>query len=460
MTKIDEHNDNRNPDNKLDRLIGLGEPLPRMPENLKARIRSRLAEVGQKSDKKSFFIRRWAIVSPLSAAAVLALLLIIFWPGGTPGTISWADVQKKLEQVHTMTAKMCNEITTTDGERTEQHSKIYIKDPGLSRIEMIDPGVATKHFIPGPKSTTITKSSKSVPGLTEELLLYPDSHRGVWFTWIGSTGEPLVVDLLGASPQKDNNYVLGLWDQIKRITVGKPKIFCKRVINGKPAVVFGFEVPVPYETSARQESIKARGKIWVGLDDGVPLLIEVEYKVGKEKGRIEWSDIQWNVPLEESLFEFTVPAGWGLSRKRDHSIEYTGFGFGLTHKSVEYSGFGFSPSVTMEICPEGQEPLATAGDVSGLVKTERTTYPFPKNTSRIGLITIELKPEATKRLREYAETHPDKIIVVNFNGQIRVAAKLDAAHPTQLSFDITLIRITTINLEKNYITPDIERNKP
>lgn len=180
----------------------------------------------------------------------------------------------------------------------------------------------------------------------------------------------------------------------------------------------------------------------------MPLLIEVESKVGKEKRRIEWSDIQWNVPLEESLFDLTVPAGWGLGR---HLDDY--------NNSVEYTGFCFNPSVTLEICPEGQEPLVTAGDVAGLVKTERTTYPFPKNTSRIGLITIELKPEAAKRLCEYAEAHPDKIIVVNFNGQIRVAAKLDAAHPTQLSFDITLIRITKINLEKNYITPDFERNK-
>ena len=49
MTSMDENNNNGRLDDNLDRLLELGEPAPRMPENLKARIRARLAEVGEES---------------------------------------------------------------------------------------------------------------------------------------------------------------------------------------------------------------------------------------------------------------------------------------------------------------------------------------------------------------------------------------------------------------------------
>ena len=49
MTGINEHDNHSRSDDNLDRLLKLGEPAPRMPANLKSRIRSRLSEEGKES---------------------------------------------------------------------------------------------------------------------------------------------------------------------------------------------------------------------------------------------------------------------------------------------------------------------------------------------------------------------------------------------------------------------------
>ena len=444
MTKIDEHNDYSNQDNKLDRLIGLGEPLPRMPENLKARIRTKLAEVGQKSVKKNFLFRRWAIVSPLATAAVLALYLIFFWPGGSPGTISWADVQRQLEQIHTMTARIYTEYKSFDGKWRDDCMKIYLKDPGISRVDGCDTGADLDTLKSGYRLITVQKNES---GPREMLMLNPRSRRAYWSAMYLDTRRTSFMFpslWMGIPPSKDINFATELWTWLKQVTEAKARRLGRRVINGRLAVGFGFEIPV-FQPIYKEST---HGKIWVGRDDGVPLFMELEYNdyKGQKVRRFEWSDIQWNVPLEEGLFDLTVPDGWSLERK--HNNEW-----------IEYTGFGLKSGVTLEAGPEGQKPLVNAGDVACVVKAERNTSskPYPFLT---GLITIELTPEAAKRLRDYADAHPDKTIVVNFNGKINVAVVLDAAHPTQLSFDISPIRLTENMLVEKYITPTIKRNKP
>ena len=73
-------------------------------------------------------------------------------------------------------------------------------------------------------------------------------------------------------------------------------------------------------------------------------------------------------------------------------------------------------------------------------------------------ITVELKPEAMQRLRDYARANPDELIVVDFNRQIKVVATLKEAGPSQLSFDLTLLDLPLAQLEAIYFTTTIERN--
>ena len=289
---------------------------------------------------------------------------------------------------------------------------------------------------PGPKSILIMKRG---PGLTEMLALHPrsDDH------------EDLLTQLFRTSGSEPSSPVIGLasenWKMMKQITADKTKGIGNRVINGMPAVGFGFEAPAREIVDSTDAAGQAHVQIWVRRDDGVPLLGELAYQNTQGQNmRIEFSDIQWNVPLEESLFDLVVPADWSLNWTRI--------------KLAEYADTGLAPGVTLQTCPDGQEPLASAVDVAGVVRAEQITQ--PNSNIPTVRITIELKPEAAHRLHDYADAHPDKLIVVNFNGQIKVATKLDAAHPTQLSFDLTLLRLSLAELEARYLTTTIERNKP
>ena len=102
MSNTNETHDQGCLDNNLDRLLELGEPAPGMPEDLKARIRSKLTEAGRDSVKKRILPSRWAMW-PVAATIIAAVILIVLWYGNSSKAIAWADVQGRLNQVHTMT---------------------------------------------------------------------------------------------------------------------------------------------------------------------------------------------------------------------------------------------------------------------------------------------------------------------------------------------------------------------
>jgi hypothetical protein len=120
---------------------------------------------------------------------------------------------------------------------------------------------------------------------------------------------------------------------------------------------------------------------------------------------------------------------------------------------VEYSDTRLAPHVTLRIGLMEQEPLAGTGDVTGVIRGEQITHPETKIPDAVR-ITIELAPEASQRLLSCAEAHPEKLIVVDFNGELNVVPKLDAAHPDRISFDLSLLGISLAALEEAYfVTP-------
>ena len=436
MTHMNEHHHNDHLNNNLDRLLKLSEPIPRMPENLKARIRSRLVDMETASGKRNLFFLRWS-AWPLAATAVLVFFLILPWKSDLNGSISWADVQKHLDQARTLVVWGCEEITTNNIKETTFCAKAYHKAPGLSRAEFFDSDADPDSVEPEPKSIVINKRE---PGLSEVLTLYPGSRRAEWTTLIFRTNGQ------GLSSQPVINAISESLEFIEKITADKTNRIGDRVINDTSAVGFSFEVPAG-EIGASTNYVvgNIRGEIWVRRDNGLPILAETEFQnVKGDNIREEIYDMQWDVPVEENLFDLSVPEGWSLSRTR---IE-----------TAEYEDTGLASDVTMRIGPEGQPPLAASGDVARVVQAVQTNDPDSNIPGKLQ-ITMDLKPEAAHRLRDYTDAHPEKIIVVNFNGQINVAANLDTSHPTRLSFDLSLLGLSLSELEERYFTTTIERNE-
>jgi outer membrane lipoprotein-sorting protein len=386
-------------------------------------------------------IRGWFFLSPLAAVVVFVLLLTFFLPWGSPSTISWAEVQQQLKQVQTLSMRFNIEIITPTSNIVWHSMKILVKDPGRFRCEIYDP---EGEFDPlsEPQWISILRSE---PGLIKGLTLHPDSHWAEMWSEIFHTygQEPSTTNIGRIFHRQNLNYALESWNKMKRVTVDDTKRIGNRVINGKPAVGFVFDVSAQELGLDDCEQVNIPEKIWVDRDDGVPLLTELEFKthLGK-KLRLVALDIQWNVPLDESLFDATVPAGWGISRHLD--------------KSIEYTDIRLSPSVSIEIGPNEQSALVDAGDVAWVLKTEQTSDPdyAPECT---GIVTIELTPGAAKRLRNYAKSQPDNPIVVNFNGEITAPAKLSRVHPTQVSFDITQLCLPMFRMEEKYTTAALQK---
>jgi hypothetical protein len=337
-----------------------------------------------------------------------------------------------------MTYRSYHELSNSAWKLSWSATKIYLKDPGLRRIEIYDTAGDLDTVDPEPQWIAILKSEA---GLNRGLTLHPGSHWAEMWSEVYNTygQEPTTTLLDRFLPQEDLNFAREQWDRMKEITEDKTQPVGGRFINGRAAVGFGFSFPIDQEKWGELVPAEIPGKIWVGRDDGIPLLIELEYETGLGDNVRRWviTDIEWNVPIDEGLFDLTVPAGWGLSRHLENSIEY--------------ENIGLAPHVTLEIGPKDQDPIAGAVDVAGLVRTERTTRPdhAPDCT---GLITIELSPGAANRLHHHAEAHPDMPIVVHFNGQLTAAARLDSAQPTLLSFDITRLGLQMFMVEEKYTT--------
>ncbi|MBN2318179.1 MAG: hypothetical protein JXR49_03845 [Acidobacteria bacterium] len=431
MTHMDKHHDQDRLEDNLEKLLKLSESSPRMPEDLKSRIRSKLVEVEQGSDKKNILPGRRTVWA-LAAAAALFFFIIAFWNGGSPTTIVWADVQGHLDQVHTLTLSGLAGISSTTGMRITGRTKVYYKDPGLARTEEYPPDSGTGLAEEEPGKITINRWE---PGSGRGLTLYPGSSRAELFDSV------FLTDGTKPSSQLPIDLASFNWELMKEITADKTRRIGDRVINGIPAVGFEFEIPGQvYVDPDRQ----VRAQLWASGDEGMPLLIEVEYRdsLGQNM-RTEYSDFRWNVPLDESLFDLAVPEGWRLSRIRT--------------ESAEYANAGLAPGVTLRIGPDGREPLTETEDVARVVRGEQTTHP----DSDIPLdvrITIELKPGAMQRLRDYARANPKELIIVDFNGQIRVVPSLYGAGPSQLSFDLSLLDLPLAGLEAGYFTTTIERN--
>ena len=423
-------------DKNLDRLLELGEAMPTMPEDLKEQIRSRLTKMTPESGEKRIFSFRWAVL-PLAAAAALVFFLLVPWKGDLNGSITWADVKKQLEQVRSISYSAYGHIETADGKQIIASGKAYRKDPGLARTDI---KVSASEVVGVKPGSSITVILRLEPGRADILQLNSEYHQAQLETWLFNDDNRRVPPF-----QPLINAVSKSWEILKKIAEDETNIIGDRVINGVPAIGFGFDGLPPEkmylpDSSTVIEGTVTSGQLWVTRNDGTPVLAEVEGKVDvnstfAQKVRCEYTDIQWNVPLEESLFNLDVPEGWRLNKK----------------ETIDYIGKKLAPGVTLNSYASGQESLITAEDVVGIVQAVETSYPGSNRPNEVK-ITVEVSHEAAQRLHRYADIHPDNFIRVNFNDQLNAALELDRKHTNRVSFYLSWLDLSLSEIEERYFT--------
>jgi hypothetical protein len=229
----------------------------------------------------------------------------------------------------------------------------------------------------------------------------------------------------------------------------KTRILGDRVINGIPAVGFNLD-GLPAETiyfpenPAVMELTVTFGEMWVNRKDGTPVQVEIEVQVNDAvMVRHEYTDFQWNIPLDESLFNLDVPEGWHLNKRQ---IIYN-----------NYIGKKLAPGVTLNSYTSGHESMITAEDVVGIVQGTQISHidsPTPYET----IITIELNQEAAQRLRDYADTHAEYFIRVKIDDQLNAALALKTNHPNRLVFDLMGLYLPLSEIEDRYFITSSERD--
>jgi hypothetical protein len=251
MSNTNETHDQGSLDHNLNRLLELGEPAPGMPEDLKIRIRSKLTEAGRGSMKKRILPSRWA-VWPVAATIMAAVVLIVLWYGNSSKAIAGADVQGRLNQVHTMTLSRITKISEPTGMRITGRYKLYYKDPGLSRSEGYPTNAGPGSVEEEPQRITI---SRNKPGSSEGVTLYPGAHRAELFdtAFLTDGPQPLL------QPPMD---VASLnWESIKEIMADKTRSIGDRMINGVAAVGFEFEQPAKWYFDAVEKAKRNYGRV-------------------------------------------------------------------------------------------------------------------------------------------------------------------------------------------------------
>ena len=61
--------------------------------------------------------------------------------------------------------------------------------------------------------------------------------------------------------------------------------------------------------------------IWVDSETKLPLVLEAELPTYGEKAKLKFSDFQWNVDLDEKLFDTTPPAGYADNTPKPPTVE-------------------------------------------------------------------------------------------------------------------------------------------
>lgn len=418
-----DRNDADRTELNIDRLLEAGGPAPKMPGELKARIRERLAESGHRGAVGQRGPRRWAGWT-MAAAAVLAFLLFSFWPMGSQAAISWSDVLDRLETVKTLRAFTRTEVTHAGGGVTTQRATIHFKDPGLSRTELFAPGTDDATAAAPPLSITVIHRG---PAGAEQLTLHPRVDRAERVSHVFRADDDEaptrpIIDLASES-----------WKRLREIAGEETRRIGERIVEGLPAT--GFEVPArDFFPSTGAATVDGTVRVWAGSEDATPLLVELRFTDRTGRGVItEISGIEWNVPLDDELFSLVVPVDWQLERTRIETVEYT--------------RTGLAPHVTITVAPDDGEPLIDASGVASLVGAEQVTRRRQDIPGQLR-VTLELKPAAAEILHAFRSANPDRLLVLDFNGELSVVPRLEETHPNRISFDLSLLGLELEELER------------
>ncbi len=226
---------------------------------------------------------RWIMRSPVSRIAaavvfVVAITGVFFWLHTGGATVSFAEVVERFLMVKSYKMKMTDQL---DGNIFQTYDSMWIA-PGCSRFEF-------KNSDGGIERVVITEGTK-----------------GLYFSPKEKVAEITeVFNLPDQAPFFDEAHSLMLKAREKTVEAVP---LGEKVIDGRQAIGYRLKI----------EKYSTQQDIWADAKTLLPVRIEITTvqpdKAGKTSAKKVlksiWSDIQYNLELDESLFSLDPPVGY------------------------------------------------------------------------------------------------------------------------------------------------------
>ncbi|MCK4858844.1 MAG: hypothetical protein KAT58_12795 [candidate division Zixibacteria bacterium] len=370
-----------------------------------------------------------------AAAAGLILVLIGFWPSGSGSGIAWADVVEQLNEVRTVIGLSTTEEVSASGTRTVYRTKLYFKDPAMSRTEFYAVPRVQQAAEAGtsPPANAVESIVIIVRGQDQstEMHLYPQRKAGQRTTHLFSG------NMLDLRAGDTFNLATDGWTSLRRITSDQTREIGERRIDGMQTVGFEAAVRELFDTPriAPPEGVV---RVWAAKETAVPVEVDVEFRDKRGqvfKTRIE--NIQWNVPLSDDLFDVSILDGWEI---HDSIVRF-----------VEFSKTFLRSGVTLRIGPKGGPPVITERGIQ-TIHSGRSVEELTGDKPKRLLISIALTPAVQERLKAFTTEHLGDRVVIDFNGEFQSEITIGGVIREGMQLDISPLGKTLAQFEDDYLT--------
>jgi hypothetical protein len=207
--------------------------------------------------------------------------------------------------------------------------------------------------------------------------------------------------------------------------------------------VVGFEIPAAEMFEDFAAMNEATLRVWVERDTAVPLLVELEFRdAAGALTRTSLSRIEWDVPLEDDLFDLSVPPDWELRR--------------TLREVVVYTATSLAPHVALRIGPEDGNEIVSEADVVAVRRGESVEQPGSASAG-FTTVTLELTGAAARRLASFETQFPDGVLLADFDGEAIVAPRSDHENIHLIELDLNRLGKTLAEIEDEYFTQRRDR---
>jgi len=435
---INGHGKSEDPlEGNVARLLSAHRPDACMPDDVKERIASVLVDHADGTDRVSGRTRRRRftpfkspaarIAAVVTAAAIVTPIVLWFlWP---QRTIAWTDVASRVRGSHTMRAQcMEEERAVTDGEddwRPIKRGQVFQKDPGFTRVEDHSlPVVAPTTSQPRTDLPSMIWIFKEHANVSVTINLEPRWRKAWRRTYPRQTP-------LDDIPMR----VTALWESIADITADETRTIGRRYQDGVRLI--GFEAPLedvwasgPFDGTAR---------IWVNERTAMPTLIEMEFCEGEGVlHRSTSSEIEWDVPLSDALFDLPDLEGWTFTD--------------AVMTEVDFSHSALRTGVSFRVRTQDGATVLTEDDIAAVPSGMTiTTLKDDQKTVEM-LIHLRFAKQAQDRLETVTAAHVGEKLIIDFNGEVQKEIIIPEGLKSIRHINVSTLAETLEEFEALYLT--------